>query len=59
MAVDLSILLCVECAFAYRALRGDEYLTGRDNGAVLSRGCLWQPLYCFHFAILLYGFMLR
>ena len=23
------------------------------------RGCLWQPLYCFHFAILLYGFMLR
>ena len=23
------------------------------------RGCLWQPLYCFHFIILLYGFMLR
>ena len=23
------------------------------------RGCLRQPLYCFHFAILLYGFMLR
>ena len=36
MAVDLSILLRVECAFAYRALRGDEYLTGRDNRAVLS-----------------------
>ena len=37
MAVDLSTIyiLRVECAFAYRALRGDEYLTGRDNGAVL------------------------
>ena len=23
------------------------------------RGCRRQPLYCFHFAILLYGFMLR
>ena len=27
--------------------------------AVVFRGCLRQPLYCFHFTILLYGFMLQ
>ena len=33
-------------------------ITGITN-ALLFRGCHRQPLYCSHFAILLYGFMLR
>ena len=36
-----------------------QYASYNIMAAYIFRGCLWQPLYCFHFTILLYGFMLR